>query len=369
MSGVIKHDNIIYMPTISALGGIETYVYELVKKYKYLDIAVVSKTCDELQAERIRKYCRLYIHEGQNIECKVAIINYDVGIINYINEDAKIYETIHGDYSCAIYNGKKPPTHERITGYIAITEYLQDKMKELLHRDNIIMCYNPLTIEKREKPLILVSATRLHKNKGPERMKILANSLDKAGIDYIWYAITNDMNVIDNPNIIFIKNRLDSYKWIEQADYCVLLSDSEACSYFINESLYRNVPVIVTPLPYLEEIGVKDGENAYIMDFDCKNVDYIVKNIRKVPKFEFKKLEDRYKDLFVPSKSHYKEDKKKRVWVRCIKVKGYDDTELNKHIKYNDKYLVSNFERAEFLEKNNAVRVLGYEGEYKDTGD
>ena len=28
----IKHDNIIYMPTISALGGIETYVYELVKK-------------------------------------------------------------------------------------------------------------------------------------------------------------------------------------------------------------------------------------------------------------------------------------------------------------------------------------------------
>ena len=40
---VIKHTNIIYMPTISALGGIETYVYELVKKYDYLDIAVVSK--------------------------------------------------------------------------------------------------------------------------------------------------------------------------------------------------------------------------------------------------------------------------------------------------------------------------------------
>ena len=33
MNEVIKHSNIIFMPTISKLGGIETYVYELVKKY------------------------------------------------------------------------------------------------------------------------------------------------------------------------------------------------------------------------------------------------------------------------------------------------------------------------------------------------
>lgn len=57
---MIEHSNIIYMPTISALGGIETYVYELVKKYKDLDIAVVSKKCDPIQMERIKKY--VYIH-------------------------------------------------------------------------------------------------------------------------------------------------------------------------------------------------------------------------------------------------------------------------------------------------------------------
>ena len=54
---MIKHANIIYMPTISALGGIETYVYELAKKYGDYDIAVVSKKCDPQQAKRIRKYC------------------------------------------------------------------------------------------------------------------------------------------------------------------------------------------------------------------------------------------------------------------------------------------------------------------------
>ena len=34
MNNEIRHSNIIYMPNISELGGIETYVYEMVKKYK-----------------------------------------------------------------------------------------------------------------------------------------------------------------------------------------------------------------------------------------------------------------------------------------------------------------------------------------------
>ena len=54
MQEIIKHSNIIYMPNISPLGGIETYVYEMVKKYKDLDIAVVSKNCDKTQAKRIK---------------------------------------------------------------------------------------------------------------------------------------------------------------------------------------------------------------------------------------------------------------------------------------------------------------------------
>jgi hypothetical protein len=92
------------MPTISALGGIETYVYELVKKYSYLDIAVVSKRCDPQQKERIEKYCKVYIHTYETIKCDVAIINYDQSIIKYINPEAKIYQTIHADYTNPIYD-------------------------------------------------------------------------------------------------------------------------------------------------------------------------------------------------------------------------------------------------------------------------
>lgn len=343
----------------------------MVKKYKDLDIAVVSKVCDKIQAQRIRKYCKLYIHTNQRIECKVAIINYDTSIIDYINKDAKIYETIHGDYSnIEVYKGKKPPTHDRITGYIAITKYLQGKVKELIHKDNVIMCYNPLTVEQEEKPLILVSATRLHKYKGVARMQKLVDALDNAGINYIWYVISNDIDVIKNhPNLIFIKNRLDITKWLTQADYVVLLSDSEACSYTLNEALYRNIPIISTPLPYLEEIGVKDGINAYIMEFDCSNVDEIASKIKNIPKFEFIKLKDDYMNIFSESQSRYEEERRMKVKVKAIidfSFGRFNEIEnlIRSSEKKEDGYLYKNDificsrEIADYLEENNAIEII-----------
>ena len=342
----------------------------MVKKYKDLDIAVVSKVCDKIQAQRIRKYCKLYIHTNQRIECKVAIINYDTSIIDYINKEAKIYETIHGDYSnIEVYKGKKPPTHDRITGYIAITKYLQGKVKELIHKDNVIMCYNPLTVEQEEKPLILVSATRLHKYKGVARMQKLVNALDSAGINYIWYVISNDIDVIKSPNVIFIKNRLDISKWLTQADYVVLLSDSEACSYTLNEALYRNIPIISTPLPYLKEIGVKDGVNSYIMEFDCSNVNDIVNKIQNVPKFKFEKLKDDYINIFAESKSRYEEERKMKVKVKAIIDFSFGRfNEIENLIRlseknqdgyiYKEDIFICTKEIADYLVENNAVEII-----------
>ena len=317
MSSVIKHSNIIYMPTISPLGGIETYVYELVKKYKDLDIAVVTKQIDGNQGIRLKQYCKVYIHINQQIECDVAIINYDTSIIDYISENAKIYQTLHADYTSPIYHGKKPSDHPRLTGFIAITDFLKDKMKDLLKTDKVIMSYNPLTIEK--KPFItIVSATRLHEHKGPQRVLEFAKALDRAGVDFIWYILTGDMNVISHPNIVFIQNRLDTYKWFEIADYIALFSDSEADSYLLKEGLFRNIPILVTPLPYLEEIGVKDGENAYILEFDCSNVNEVANKVKNIPKFTYKKQEDKYNELFTKKKSHYKKDLETLITVECL---------------------------------------------------
>lgn len=360
------------MPNISALGGIETYVYELVKKYHNLDIAVVSKKCDSAQAKRIKKYCNLYIHTNQKIKCDVAIINYDQSIIPYISENAKIYQTIHADYTNSIYD-HKPKPNNRITSFIAITEFLQNKMKDMLAPNKVTLCRNPLTIEE-SKTIVIVSATRLHQHKGPQRVIKLAKALDKANVNYIWYIITGDTNAIPEnltPNIIFIKNRLDVSKWLNQADYVCLLSDSEACSYTLNEALYRNIPIITTPLPYLNEIGVKDGENAYIMQFDCSNVADIVKRIKKVPKFEFNRMEDNYSNIFKNSKSHYEEDLKMKVKVRCIQ--NYYDIETGERkvfsldVPYDEPKKhpnrvewITTRERAEHLQSKGLVKIVEF---------
>ena len=352
---MIKHSNILYMSYISEIGGVETFVYEMVKKYKNLDIAVVYKQANNKQLERLKKYCRCYKHTNQKIECDVAIINYDITIIDFISENAKIYQVVHGDYENKAYT-MTPPTHERIYKYITITNYLFDSFKKITKKENVIMSYNPLTLEDNKK-LVLFSATRLSPIKGKSRMIRLANELDRQGIDYIWYIFTNDEKAIPNENVIYMKPRLDISYWLKQADYLVQLSDTEACSYSINEALYRNIPVIVTPLPYLKEIGVENRKNAYILEFDCSNIEDVVKNIQNIPKFEFKKLEDKYKDILKESKSHYEEDRKMKVKVKCILKGGYDDIKLKKHIEENEEYIVD-FERANYLKDNNAVAIL-----------
>lgn len=309
MEDVIEHSNIFYIRDFSQLGGVETFVYEMVKKYKDLDIAVVYKTADIKQIARVRQYCRLYRHTNQKIKCKVAIINYDVSIIDFIDKNADIYQVVHGDYENPAYTWK-PPTHPRIKEYICITKYICESFERITGNKNIRLSYNPLSVEKEEKKLVLISLTRLSRVKGKDRMIRLAEALDSHNIKYIWYVFTDDYNVIPSENVVYMKPRLDTSYWLEQADYLVQLSDTEGCSYSINEALYRNIPVIVTPLPYLEEIGVKDGVNSYIMNFDCSNIEHIVKNIQNKPSFQFKKLEDDYKNILAKSKSYYKEEMK-----------------------------------------------------------
>lgn len=341
---MIEHDNIIYIAYISEIGGVETFVYELAKKYKDRDIAVVCKSINRNQLKRLSRICWVYIHKDQFIRCKTAIINCDTSIIRYINKEAKIYQTIHADYSHDFYK-QKPPTHERIVSYIGITNYIVESFKKITGKDNVVLGYNPLTIDEEEPYLTLVSATRLSPNKGKNRMIRLAEELDKAKIKYIWYVFTNDTDAIENPNVVYMKPRLDVSKWINKADYVIQLSDTEGLSYTINEALYRNIPVIVTPLPYLEEIGYKDGKTGYTIEFDCSNIEEVVKKINKKPVFKFKHLEDKYGELFTNKETMYKEDNMKNK-IKCIQ--SYYDVELKRLINKGETLVVEK-DRAEHL--------------------
>lgn len=347
----INHSNIIYVSDISQIGGVETWAYELAKKYHDLDLAVVYKTGDINQIKRLLRYVPVYKFTGEKIQCDVAVINYDTTIIPYIDAKIGVYSAVHADYENPAYHCKYP-THPKVKEYICITKHIMESWGRITGNKNLRLCYNPLTIEKSKRPIVLLSATRLSEEKGKNRMQLLATALDNAGVEYIWLVFTNDTDAIKSPSVVFLPPKLDIGRWFEIADYIVQLSSTEACSYTIAESLFRNKPIIVTPLPYLEEIGVRDGENAYIMEFDCSNVDDIVKNITKIPKFKFEKWEDDYGNIFTKKKRRKISDSD----VEVVTKKMYYDIEENKRFTAG-KELTVPYKRACLLSALGIVKI------------
>lgn len=350
---MIYHDNIIYISNISKLGGVESWTYYFVKKYKDLDIAVVTKAADYKQAERLKQFCPVYVYQGQEIECKVVFTNWDISILDKIKFE-KCYMVIHADYSQSCYTQYPKWNDPRITKVLGITQYICDMMQETF-KIKCELCYNPILPEKKQKRLVLVSATRLSKIKGGNRMRALAQQLDLAGINYIWYVFTNERDIINSPNVVFIPERLDVYKWIQEADYLVQLSDTEACSYSINEALMYGKHIIVTPLPYLNELGITN-ENALILNFDLSNIKEIVERIKKPLKATWCIPEDNYKKYLIKGKSKYTKELKKGMAIIRVKQKFKDITNGMRR-KVGDEFEVT-AERAKDLAERGFAIIL-----------
>lgn len=340
--------NVFYFRFLNKIGGIETFFYYLAKKYQDWDITIYYLDGDINQINRLKKYVRVKQYNGEQIECDKAFFNFNVDIIE--NVKAKEYIQIaHGDYKAM---GVKPNTHKKITKYLGVSKQVCNTYEEVTGYDTELV-YNPIEIDEPKKILNLISATRLTAEKGKNRIKKLASILDKAQIPYIWIIFTDDINEINNPNIVYMKPRLDIINYIANADYLVQLSDNEGYCYSVVESLCVGTPVIVTDVPVFKEIGVND-KNGFILDFDLKDVP-IKKIYKGLPKFEYKPKEDNWSNLLSKGKSIYKEELKMKVRVKCIN--NYFDLQLNRNVVKDEEYIV-NLPRAEELVKGNVCKIV-----------
>lgn len=341
--------NIFYHKNIIRIGGIETFLYEIAKIYQDLDITILYQEADPEQLKRLKKYVRVKKYNGEKIKCEKFYINYVDDISE--NIEAKEYiRIIHADYKAI---QLKPIINPKVSRYIAVSKQAAKSYEELTG----IKCdvvYNPILIDKPKRVLNLISATRLTAEKGKDRIKKLAKILDEANIPYLWTIFTNDTNSIDNPNIVYMKPRLDIVNYISNADYLVQLSDNEGYCYSVVESLCVGTPVIVTDCPVFKEIGVKDGENGFIVDFDLSNVN--IKDIyKKALKFEYEPKKDIYSKYLAKGESTYQKDLKTKVKIKCIKK--YFDLELNTVKNPDDIYEVSKVRAEELIEKELAEYI------------
>ena len=134
------------------------------------------------------------------------------------------------------------------------------------------VAYNPLAYIRPKRVLKLVSATRLTKEKGRDRITALAKCFRENGVQFEWLIFTNDTKSFSEPGIQLRKSILNICDYISDADYLVQLSDTEAYCYSVVEALTLGTPVIVTPIPVFEELGVVNGENAFYVPFDMKDI-------------------------------------------------------------------------------------------------
>jgi len=354
--------NCFYFLKINEIGGIESFFYYLAKKYKDWDITIYYKIGDIKQIRRLKKYVRVKKYNGEKIVCDRMFFNFNLEIID--NVEAKEYIQIaHGDYKAM---GIKPNTHPKITKYLGVSKQVCDTYEEVTgHKTELV--YNPIEVPKPQKVLNIISATRLTREKGKNRMIKLMQLLDEVNIPYIWTIFTDDTNAIEHPNVAYMKPRLDIIDYIANADYLVQLSDNEGYCYSVIESLCVGTPVIVTKCPVFEELGVANGKNGFIVDFDMSNVP-IQEIYKGLPKFEYKPKESNWDKFLEKGKSTYKEEKMQMVKAEVIKeftLGAFEELEkiVRADIFKNEKYklyigdtFVCNNEMADYLLGQNPAK-------------
>lgn len=217
------YDNIIYIHNFSPIGGVESFVYYMARKYGDKDLTFVYKSGNEQQIQRLRQYVRVKkFIPGEKIKCRKAIFNYVTDIINNVEAEEYI-QVIHTNYKK---QGMKFHREPKINKYYGVTKAICKAFTEYTGLD-CELAYNPIYLEKPKRILHLISATRLTAEKGKWRIEKMARLLDEKGYPYIWTIFTNDTKAIDNPNIIYKEPLLYGLEnHIADSDYLVQLSDS-----------------------------------------------------------------------------------------------------------------------------------------------
>ena len=359
--------NVITINHINIIGGVEEFIYQLAKNYER-DFTVYYRTADPDQLRRLRKQCKVVQFTGkEKIVCDRAF--YDYGVNTFIeNIEAKEHiEVIHADYKVL----KIPPhLHKKITKYICVSNLIKEHFLAVapeVDPDMVEVVYNPLELsdEERRPALLIGSFTRLTGEKGGNRIKELADRLNKAGINYLWFVFSDYSDFIKNKNVIFCQQRLEGITNIMASlDFVAQVSDSEGWSYTEQQAKMLGIPMIHTPYPAFFEMGTRDEDIC--LEFDLSNIDEVVEKLKNVKKkfrkSEWKQPANKWNQLLL--KGGDIKEKGKEYIMKIRALMDYYDTYEGKDVKRGDVYETTE-ERARLIEDRKYAEIIA-EAEKKD---
>lgn len=384
---------ILYHNNILKFGGVDTFVYNFTKKMgKLYDITLLYTTANKENLERIKKNVTTVEKYDSNKKyvCDICILASAWGQYpdSVIARTGRYVQMVHADYIRAKATNFYYKKWHKTTEHIGVSKHVCKVFKELYPNEEIIPIYNILDEKKETKPILkLISATRVSKEKGYNRMLKLAEELKKANIKFRWTIFTDldlyNQKPFDLEEIVYMKPSYDIWDYIKEADYGVQLSDTEGYSYFINECLQYRTPVICTDFPSVYE-SVEDGKNGYILDMKLKNLD-IEKIVNNIPKdFEYKeKCSEKDWINLLDKKVERKKGKMYKVIAKrdytdkCPEyIKSYNNGEeinYNQYgtaeIKKDDVYLINDSIRAKQIEESGLAVVKEIKEEVIETAN
>lgn len=341
------------------------------------DITIFYDKADAFQLQRLKKLVRCKKREkGKIVKCNRAFFNYNIDMIDDVESTENYYAFVaHTNF---LESGKKPPIdHPKITHLIGVSEFATEKLDEIAKNLEVNIktekCYNPLTLEPKEKVKILVAAARLDDEiKGGKRIKELIKKLDEYCIKnkkYYLFLIFSNSNInVQSENVIIMQPRIDVRPYIAMADFVVNLSnDAEVYSYTINEALGYGVPIVTTPLSILKELPITDNETI-ILNWDYSNIDEVVEQIfkKKVKKFNYISPKDNWDEILAKGKSMYQKELQQSYLVEATdkyQKESIYSVELSKQkgIQYfpkkGERWIV-NYERKEKLVESGLVKLI-----------
>ena len=356
--------NLYYFRVISRIGGTEQFLYELAKKYHRYDITVMYDECDFEQLMRLKKLVRCIRRQpGRRYYAKKAFYNFNIEAIDQVEADEHIF-VCHAVYQELQF--EPPIDHPKLTRLLGVSKYAESRIKlqeDVMGVDKpVIQCYNPITLEKPDKVLRIISACRLEdRTKGGERTRIMIGALDKycerTGRNYLWTIFTNSApDYISSPNVAIMKPRIDVRPYIADSDWLVQVSNNmETYCYSINEALGYGVRIVRTPLSVSKELKIPKQAELELA-WDCGNVDNVVeKMFEPKQEFTYKPPKDGWKGVLVTEPSSYTYDGDK---VLIKPIRAYYDVDLGRNVSAWTSPWYVDEHRARELTRKGLVRVI-----------
>ena len=355
--------NLFYFRRLCKIGGTEQFLYEIAKKYHGYDITVLYDDGDIEQGVRLKKLVRVVRRDPEQIYyAKKAFYNFNIEALENVKADEQIF-ICH-----AIYQQLPlvpPLTNPKLTGFIGVSDYACSELKRFGEYQGVDIepkrIYNPLTLEKPQKVIRIISACRLDdKVKGGARTVKLIEALDryceKTGRQYLWHIFTNSTFLpTKSENVILMKPRTNIRSLIADSDYLVQLSnDMESYCYSINEALGYGTRIVRTPLSVAKELPIpKQAE--IVAEWDMSNADQVAEQIfADHEDFTYTPPKDGWNEILVKKKSNYDS---KNMTFKVQPIMTYFDMELNKQMdKYSEPFECS-VDRAKMLISKGFVRL------------